>query len=112
MAILDDVKTYLGTVGVSTGVGTKYTDAVLNQVIAVEQAAQDHKCGAWASHTAAAVTVLTEALCRRVQANLARRALPLGVIEQSGDAEGRAFLPSVDPEIRRLEAPYRKIRVG
>jgi hypothetical protein len=105
MTILDDVKAYLASVGVPPG---RYSDAVLNQVISVEQAAQSHKCHG----TGGQYPDLNEALCRRVQANLARRALPLGVMETSGDAEGRAFAPRADPEVRRLEAPYRKITVG
>jgi hypothetical protein len=52
------------------------------------------------------------AICRRVQVQLSRRGLPLGVIQQSGDAEGTTFMPNVDQEVRRLEAPYRKIVIG
>jgi hypothetical protein len=55
---------------------------------------------------------LREALCRRVQVNLAKRALPLGVIDQSSDGGGSSFVPRIDPEVRRLEAPYRKLVVG
>jgi hypothetical protein len=55
---------------------------------------------------------LREALCRRVQVNLAKRALPLGVIDQSSDGGGPSFVPRIDPEVRRLEAPYRKLVVG
>jgi len=54
---------------------------------------------------------LREALLRRVQRNLAMRKLPLATPQ--GDAEGGAmFIPRSDPEIRRLEAPYRKLTVG
>lgn len=53
---------------------------------------------------------LREALLRRVQRNLAMRRLPLAVPQ--GDAEsGSSFIPRTDPEIRRLEAPYRKLSV-
>jgi hypothetical protein len=97
------VKAYLASVGVPPG---RYSDTVLNQVIATEQAAQAHKC-----HTVRPAPML-EALSRRVQVNLAKRGLPLGVIEQSGDADGRPFMPTFDPEIRRLEAPYRRIVIG
>jgi hypothetical protein len=54
---------------------------------------------------------LREALLRRVQRNLAMRRLPLATPQ--GDAEGgAAFIPRTDPEIRRLEGPYRKLSVG
>lgn len=106
MAILDDVKAYLASVGVPTG---RYSDSVLNQVIAVEQANQTKKLR---SGTSAELPVV-EALCRRVQVTLAKRGLPLGVIETSGDGDGgRVFMPTLDPEIRRLEAPFRKLVVG
>ena len=105
MATLDDVKAYLASVGVPAG---RYSDDTLTQVISVETAAQAKKCHG----VGGSFPDLNEALSRRVQANLARRALPLGVMETSGDAEGRAFAPRADPEIRRLEAPYRKITVG
>ena len=105
MTVLDDVKAYLASVGVPPG---RYTDAVLNQVISVEQAAQARKCYG----TGGQYPDLNEALSRRVQANLAKRALPLGVIESSGDAGGRGYMPSWDPEVRRLEAPFRKLTVG
>ena len=102
MATLDDVKDYLASVGVPAG---RYSDDLLNKVIATEQSAQAHKC-----HTIRPPDML-EALARRVQVNLAKRGLPLGVIEQSDD-RGRVFMPTFDPEIRRLEAPYRKLVIG
>jgi len=102
VATLDDVKAYLASIHVPAGT---YSDAVLLQVIATEQAQQAHKC-----HTIRPPDML-EALSRRVQVNLAKRGLPLGVIEQTDD-RGRAFMPTFDPEIRRLEAPYRKLVVG
>lgn len=52
---------------------------------------------------------LDEALCRRVACNLARRGLPLGV--QMSEVSGTR-IATHDPEIRRLEAPYRKLAVG
>ncbi|MEV0425390.1 hypothetical protein [Micromonospora sp. NPDC050495] len=54
---------------------------------------------------------LRQALLRRVQRNLALRQLPLAV--HQGDAEaGPMLLPGRDPEVRRLEAPHRKLVVG
>lgn len=54
---------------------------------------------------------LREALLRRVARNLALRSLPLAVLR--GDAEaGSTVLPGKDPEVRRLEAPHRKLPIG
>ncbi len=103
MAVLDDVKAYLVSIGVPVG---RYTDATLNQVIATETAAQARKCKPSSSPD------LAEALQRRVVVNLARRGITLGVIEQSSDAAGPAFIPRHDAEVKRLEAPYRRMVVG
>lgn len=54
---------------------------------------------------------LAEALRRRVARNLALRGIPLAVLQ--GDAEsGSTILPGRDPEVRRLEAPHRRLTVG
>jgi hypothetical protein len=56
---------------------------------------------------------LSEALCRRVAANLAVRALPLGV--QASMSEAYVATTRVgggDREVERLEAPYRLIPVA
>lgn len=54
---------------------------------------------------------LRQALLRRVQRNLAMRALPLAV--PTGDAQGGpAIVPGRDPEVRRLEAPHPRLVVG
>lgn len=54
---------------------------------------------------------LEEALKRRVQCNLARRGLPLAVLQ--GDAEAGSLLPpGRDPEVRRLEGPWRRLVIG
>lgn len=52
---------------------------------------------------------LAAALLRRVQRAMAMRNLPLGVLQ---DESGATRLGSTDPEVRRLEAPYRKVTVG
>lgn len=56
---------------------------------------------------------LAEALCRRVAANLANRALPLG-LQSSITEVGASFARTGggDREVRRLEAPYRRLVVG
>lgn len=54
---------------------------------------------------------LEQSLKRRVQRNLALRQLPLAVLR--GDAEaGDTVLPGSDPEVRRLERPFRRLKVG
>lgn len=56
---------------------------------------------------------LIEAAYRRVAANLANRALPLGV--QSAISEGGVGFARTgggDREVARLEAPYRRLVVG
>jgi hypothetical protein len=54
---------------------------------------------------------LSEALKRRVARNLALRGVPLAVLQSDSEA-GPAILPGRDPEVRRLEAPYKKLIVG
>jgi hypothetical protein len=54
---------------------------------------------------------LAEAVGRRVARNLALRGLPLAVLQS--DAEGGALVtPGKDPEVRRLEGPYRRLPSG
>ncbi|GAA1549924.1 hypothetical protein GCM10009804_03130 [Kribbella hippodromi] len=49
---------------------------------------------------------LRTALFRRVARSLALKGIPLAVLQ--GDAEtGTTILPSNDPEVRRIERPYR-----
>jgi hypothetical protein len=56
---------------------------------------------------------LAEALGRRVAHNLALRALPLGVASTVSDmAVATTSVGGLDAEVRRLEAPYRKILLG
>jgi hypothetical protein len=52
------------------------------------------------------------ALLRRVQRALQMRSLPLAVLQGDSDTGNASFLPSRDPEIRRREAPYRRLVGG
>lgn len=52
---------------------------------------------------------LAGALVRRVQRSLAMRNLPLAVLQ---DESGATRLGPTDPEVRRLEGPYRKVAIG
>lgn len=55
---------------------------------------------------------LAEALCRRVQRLLNMRALPLGYQSSASEFGTITTRVGADPEIRRLEAPHRKLVVG
>lgn len=54
---------------------------------------------------------IAQALKRRVARNLALRGVPLAVLQGSADA-GPTTLPGTDPEVRRLEAKYRRLPSG
>ncbi len=82
-------------------------DAALTDALEAEKAAQARVCRV--DHTAYPDD-LAQALKRRVRRNLAMRGIPLGVM---ADAEGGGVrVGSNDPEIRRLEAPFRKVLKG
>lgn len=72
--------------------------------LAAEQADQASRC-----RVDVYTDALAEALCRRVARNLAMRNLPLGV---QMDETGGTRMGSSDPEVRRLEAPYRRLVVA
>lgn len=89
---------------------TSYTLTEIGAVLAAEKAAQATRCRVPADD-ATWPPDLTEALCRRVARNLALRNLPLAQLE--GDADLGSFTPRVvDSEVRRLEAPHRKLVFG
>lgn len=95
-----DVKSYLkGT--------TSWSDAEIQKALDAETFAQRNRCRVRAEM----VPDLREALMRRVACNLGRRAITVGGVQQ-GDAEAAAPLPTYDPEIRRLEGPYRRVLIG
>lgn len=54
---------------------------------------------------------LAEAVCRRVARNLALRNIPLATLQADSDG-GPTVMPGKDPEIRRLEGPYRRLPIG
>lgn len=95
------VKVYLGQFAAS------WTDETIQDALDAETAAQRARCRIPATYPAD----LGQALKRRVQRNLAMRQQPLAVL--LGDAEaGSTILPGRDPEVRRLEAPHRRMVVG
>ena len=101
------VKAYI----VSAGVKPK-DDEVITHALAAEAQAQAHRCTVptddedWPAD-------LVEALCRRVLVNLTLRTKPLGVEAAISEVGvGFARVGGSDPEVRRLEAPYRRLVVG
>lgn len=55
---------------------------------------------------------LGQALMRRVRRNLAMRALPLGLSVAAAEGAVAAIRVGYDYEVRRLEAPHRKLVLG
>lgn len=111
--VAEDVRAYKGPLAGGMAL-TPGTDDEIERAIGAEEAHQARVCSvpAVADVTAPAIAareVLKEALLRRVVVNLARRTLPLGM--QMNDV-GAARLSTNDPEVRRLEAPFRKLVVG
>jgi hypothetical protein len=97
-----DVTDYLGA--------TSATADEIADAYAAEKADQANRCRVpldadpWPAS-------LGQALKRRVARNLALRGLPIAVLQ--GDAEGGStVLPGSDPEVRRFEAPHRRITLG
>ncbi|GAA0978222.1 hypothetical protein ENKNEFLB_02829 [Nocardioides aquaticus] len=77
---------------------------VIQDVYEAEVADQSRRCRVEPYNAA-----LASALVRRVSRSLAMRNLPLGVLQ---DETGATRVGSVDPEVRRLEAPYRRVVIG
>lgn len=97
----EDCATYMGADAASWS-APEIADALL-----VEAGAQRDRCRVGAAYP----DPLRGALLRRVQRNLAMRRLPLAM--PTGDADaGAGVLPGRDPEVRRLEAPYRRLPIG
>lgn len=102
MPTVDDVAAYMGAASAS------WTAAQLQGALDAEAAAQRAICLVGAVYPAD----LREALLRRVQRNLAMRQLPLAVLQGDAETGSNTVLPGRDPEVRRLEAPYRRLVVG
>lgn len=88
----------------------RITDDELADVLAAEVELQAKVCRIPVDPTDPPADVfpapLRAAIFRRVARALAMKGLPLAVL--AGDAEaGATYLPSNDPEVRRLERPYR-----
>lgn len=97
-------KTYLGS-------EHSWTDPQITEALVAEKAAQANACKvpldseAWPWD-------LAEALKRRVLRNLTMRSLPLGLQTSMSEMAVATTRVGSDPEVRRLEAPYRRLVVG
>ena len=105
----EQVKAYVGTQGASWSVG------IYEEALAAEAIDQANRCRFPVNQDGEPVydAALREALCRRVAHNLAVRAVPLGVqVSISEMTAVSTYVGGTDAEVRRLEAPYRKRKVG
>lgn len=108
---LNAVKAYLGP-------DSGESDGDISAALAAETVAQAVVCRFPADPESPASPLaypadLAEALKRRVARNLAMKRLPLAVQQSISELGSSAIrLGSTDPEIRRLEAPHRKLVVG
>lgn len=102
MPALADLQAYLGDDA------TRWTTTDLTNVLAAETAAQRAVCRIRAEFTAD----LREALLRRCARNLAARAVPVTTYTAFDGGVSSTRVPLSDPEIQRLEGPYRRRRVG
>lgn len=88
---------------------TSWTDAEVQDALDAEAAAQRVVCEVPAAFPAD----LRQALLRRVARNLALRKLPLAVLRGDADAgTPDTTVPGSDPEVRRLERPYRRLVIA
>lgn len=97
---LTDVKTYLGDVS--------WTDAEIQGALTAETAAQTNRC----TIPEPLPADLAEARMRRVARNLAARAVPLQEFSSFDGGSTVKTVTRTDPEVVRLEAPYRRLVVG
>jgi hypothetical protein len=95
----EDVTAYMGP--------HSYTDQQVSDMLAQERAAQFNVCRVPAAYP----PDLRGALLRRTQRALAMLHLALAV-KETVEGESQVIVPGRDPEVRRLEAPYRKVTVG
>jgi len=102
MPLVADVSVYLREGAAS------YVLADLQDALDAEAGAQRARCRVGAVYP----PDLRQALLRRVQRNLALRQLPLAMLQGDAEMGGSVMVPGSDPEVRRLEAPYRKLVVG
>lgn len=99
MPDVDDVKDYLEQ--------NSWTDDQIQDALDAEAAAQRRVCRVPAAYP----DDLRQALLRRAQRNLSMRGQPLMTIPGAEDG-APSIIPSRDAEVRRFEAPFRKLVMG
>jgi hypothetical protein len=87
---------------------TSWSSAEISSALTAEAAAQRARCRIPAVYPAD----LAEALKRRVARNLAARAVPVATFTSFDGQATSTRVPMLDAEIVRLEAPYRRRKVG
>lgn len=100
----DDVATYMGASLDDESI------AQVHQAIDAEEAAQRRACQV-PYETGDYPADLTQALIRRVVVSVAKAGIPLGVQFDAATGGGMR-MSTIDAEVRRLEAPYRKLPIG
>jgi hypothetical protein len=98
-----EAQTYLQSTG-----ATSYTLTDIGLALAAETAAQGRVCRVDAVYPAD----LREALYRRVARNLAARSVRVASFTSFEGGGTSVRVPAVDAEVRRLEAPHRRLTVG
>lgn len=99
MPTTDDVAEYIRS--------TSFSEAELQDALNAEAAAQRARCRIGAVYP----DDLRQALLRRTMRNLHMRNSPLALLVDR-DTGGANYLSGSDPEVKRLEAPYRRLVVG
>lgn len=107
---LANVKAYLGS-------DHSWSDDEIEAALAAETASQVKRCRLPVDPDPQSPQPypldLAEALCRRVAHNLALRGLPLGLQSNVTDlGVSNTRVGGLDAEVKRLEAPYRRLGVG
>lgn len=104
MPTAGDVLDYL----TSGGQSSSFSEQQIESFLASERAAQARRCRIPASYP----PDLRMALLRRVQRAMAMKGIVYDGETTDFDGGTTTFRPTSDPEIRRLEAPYRKVILG
>lgn len=114
---LTDTKSYLGYDNPDVASRPSWSDADVLRALEAEIAAQKAACKFPPDPALPAEPLpypkdLKEALFRRVSRNLNMKPLPLGYQNYNTEFGTVATRVGSDPEVRRLEAPHRRLVVG
>lgn len=109
---VEDITGDEGYLGTSSWGSTPGASAQVQLAIDAEYANQVRKCKVAGVSAEAYPPDLLEALKRRVARNLAMRSAPLAVLPSVDGETNPAFIPRLDAEIRRYEAPWLRLVIG